>query len=196
VRHNGHYQKQRELLTGGGLSGDVDRVFDVCSATKSTRQFQTLSRKLDMLAEALVAVEVQVLAFEAIGTCLPVEVGIPGIFWREQNTRQEKMKNSGQDASLNMSYSEIIGPGHTMEDPSFASGSDAAVWNASALWIELRVAARRPCTSDSVGFTQGRLHLPPRFGTEVKYQDGRPHLDRKLSSARAHCKLLDSGFVN
>jgi len=80
VRHNGHYQKQRELLTGGGLSGDVDRVFDVCSATKSTRQFQTLSRKLDMLAEALVAVEVQVLAFEAIGTCLPVEVGIPGIF--------------------------------------------------------------------------------------------------------------------
>ena len=32
------------------------------------------------------------------------------------------MKSSGQDATLNMSYSEIIGPGHTMEDPSFTTG--------------------------------------------------------------------------
>ena len=32
------------------------------------------------------------------------------------------MKDSGQDATLNMSYSEIIGPGHTLEDPSFTSG--------------------------------------------------------------------------
>ena len=32
------------------------------------------------------------------------------------------MKGSGQDATLNMSYSEIIGPGHTLEDPSFTSG--------------------------------------------------------------------------
>jgi hypothetical protein len=29
------------------------------SASKSTRQFQTLNRKLDMLAEALVATEIQ-----------------------------------------------------------------------------------------------------------------------------------------
>lgn len=59
-------------MNDGGLSGDVDRVYDICSATKSTRQFQTLSRKLDMLAEALVAVEVQVSACEAVGKYFPV----------------------------------------------------------------------------------------------------------------------------
>ena len=39
---------------------------------------------------------------------------------------QEKMKSGGQDATLNMSYSEIIGPGHTMEDPSFNTGGSCS----------------------------------------------------------------------
>ena len=50
-----HVRTQSELLD----DYKTEYLVSDTSASKSTRQFQTLNRKLDMLAEALVATEIQ-----------------------------------------------------------------------------------------------------------------------------------------